>query len=84
MTKLSIAMGKKEKMTNGKIVEIIKEKAGTPPHLIKEIVIHGENTVITVPAREAKSILKFFRRTKKGKELLITKIKGGEDHRSND
>lgn len=77
MTKLSIAMGKKEKMTNGKIVEIIKEKAGTPSHLIKEIEIHGENTVITVPAREAKSILKFFRRTKKGKELLITKVKGG-------
>jgi ATP-dependent RNA helicase DeaD len=79
MTRLSVAMGKADGITNGKIISMIREKAGTKPYMIEDIVIKEDHTLISVPAREAKSILKFFRRTKKGKELLITKEKSGKD-----
>ena len=82
LTRLSIALGKTDGMTNGKIVTMVRDKAGTKPGLIKNVVIKEEHSLFSVPAMEAKSILKFFRRTKKGKKLLITKEKGrNNNHR---
>jgi ATP-dependent RNA helicase DeaD len=74
-TRLSIAMGKKEKMNKGRIVEMINQKAGTHPEKITNIEIMDDFTFITVPAKEAKSILKFFRRSLKGKQPLVMKVK---------
>lgn len=82
MTRLSIALGKADGITGGKITSLIRERAGTKPHLIEDMMIKEDHTLISVPAKEAKSILKFFRRTKKGKLPLITKEKSGtEAHR---
>jgi ATP-dependent RNA helicase DeaD len=77
MTRLSIALGKADGITGGKITSLIRERAGTKPHLIRDMIINEDHTLINVPAKEAKSILKFFRRTKKGKLPLITKEKSG-------
>ena len=76
LTRLSIAMGKADGMTKRKVVSMVRDKAGTKPDLIKNVVISKKHSLISVPAKEAKSILKFFRRTKKGNKLLITKEKG--------
>jgi ATP-dependent RNA helicase DeaD len=74
-TRLIIAMGKNEKMNKGRIVELINRKAGTHPDKITNIEIMDDFTFITVPAKDAKSILKFFRRSLKGKQPLVTKVK---------
>ncbi len=81
-TRLFIAMGKKEKMNKGRIEELINRKAGTHPDKISNIDIGEEFTFITVPAKEAKSILKFFRRSLKGKQPLV--MKANEDQMRSD
>lgn len=68
-------MGKKDKMNKGRIVELINNKAGTDPDMITDIQLMDDFTFITVPAKEAKSILKFFRRSMKGQHPLVMKAK---------
>jgi hypothetical protein len=68
-------MGKNEKMNKGRIVELINRKAGTHPDKITDIEVLEEVSFVTVPSKDAKSILKFFRRTLKGKQPLVTKVK---------
>lgn len=74
-TRLFIAMGKKEKMNKEKLVEMICSKAGTFPDMISEIEVKDDFSFATVPANEAKAILKSFRRTLKGNQPLVRKAK---------
>ncbi len=78
-TRLFIAMGKKDKMNKGRVVELITRKAGTKSELITDVTVMDDFSFITVPAREAKSILKFFRRTMKGQHPLVMKAKDDQD-----
>jgi len=72
--RLMIAMGRRDKITKGRIVEMVHKKAGTQPEKIKNIEIMDDTTMITVPSKDGKSILKFFRRTLKGKQPLVIKL----------
>lgn len=80
-TRLSLAMGKKDHMNVGKVKDLINHKAGTDPLMITDVEIRGDRTFFTVPRKEAKSILKFFRRTKKNDAPLIKKVETVEDKR---
>jgi len=75
MVRLSIAMGRKEKMNRGKVLELIGGRAGTPPEMIEDIEIADDRSYITVPSREAKSILKQFRRSYRNDKPLIMKVR---------
>jgi ATP-dependent RNA helicase DeaD len=74
-TRLFVAMGRNENMNKKRVQELIYRKAGTPPEIIERIEIHRDFTLITVPSKEAKSIIKFFRRSVKGKQPLVMKVK---------
>ncbi|MGA1848414.1 MAG: DEAD/DEAH box helicase [Thermoplasmatota archaeon] len=76
-TRLMIAMGRKDRMNKGRILDMVHDKAGTPKERITDIEIMDDATLITVPSRDAKSILKFFRRSLKGKDPLIVKMDKG-------
>lgn len=66
-------------MNKGRVVELITRKAGTKSELITDVTVMDDFSFITVPAREAKSILKFFRRTMKGQHPLIMKAKDDQE-----
>ena len=74
-TRLFIAMGKKDNMNKGRVVELITRKAGTKSEKITDVTVMDDFSFITVPSKEAKSILKFFRRTMKGQHPLVMKAK---------
>jgi ATP-dependent RNA helicase DeaD len=78
-TRLVMAMGKDDNLNKTRLVEMVKGKAGTDPRKISNIEILENMSYFTVPARDAKSILKFFRRTMMGKIPLIKKA--GEDQK---
>ncbi len=77
--RLSIDMGKKDGMTPSGIRDMINRKAGTDPGKIKDIEITDKRSFITVPSKDARSILKLFRRTMKGDAPLIRRAGSKKD-----
>ena len=58
LIRLQIALGKDQGYTPRKIVELIKERAGTRNHKISDVQVFAQHTYVTVPFREAEFIIR--------------------------
>lgn len=74
-TRLFIAMGRKDKMTPKKIVDLIVKKTHVKDHKIKNAEVYENFSFITVPFEEAEHILEIFASNKKGSKPLVEKAK---------
>lgn len=73
--RLFIALGKKDKMTPKKIVELISRKAKVSQSKIKSVEIYENFSFISVPFVEAEQIVEIFKKERKGRKPLIEKAK---------
>jgi len=74
-SRLFIALGKKDKMTAKKIVDMIKEKTSVTDKSIKRVEIYENFSFMTVPFAEAEEIVTTFKQEKRGRKPLIEKAK---------
>jgi ATP-dependent RNA helicase DeaD len=71
--RLFVALGKKDKMTAKKLVELITSKSSVKAKQINDIQVMDKFSFITVPFKEAESIVAGFRQ--KGKKPLVSHAK---------
>ncbi len=71
--RLFVALGKKDKMTSKKLVELVKGKISIKPKEIKEIQVLDKFSFITVPFDKAEKIIAVFK--EKGQKPLISHAK---------
>jgi len=74
-TRLFVARGKADKMTRGKIVDMVKQVARIDPRKISDVAVFDNFSFITVSFKEAEIILNAFQKTKSGKKPLVEKAK---------
>jgi len=77
-TRLFVAMGKKDKITPAKLVKFVFENTGVNKSVIDQIEVYNEFSFITVPFKEAKTILGIFQKKSGNKRSLIVKAKPKE------
>ncbi len=73
--RLFIALGKKDKMTAKKLVDMIKKKTTVKDKSIKRVEIYENFSFMTVPFAEAEEIIATFKQEKRGRKPLIEKAK---------
>ena len=73
--RLFIALGKKDKMTAKKLVDMIKKKTSVKDKSIKRVEIYENFSFMTVPFAEAEEIVATFKQEKRGRKPLIEKAK---------
>lgn len=78
ITRLFIALGRKDKMDPPKLVKLIQTEAMVDSHLIRNIEIYDNFSFANVPFKEAEHIIKIFRDSSRGKKPLIEEAKGKE------
>jgi len=78
ITRLFIALGRKDKMDPHKLVKLIQKEAMVEPHLIRNIEIYDNFSFANVPFKEAEHIIEIFRIRDRDKKPLIEKAKGKE------
>jgi len=74
-TRLFVAEGKLDGLTNKKLIDIIKEKCGIDDRKISQVQILDKFSFVTLPFSEAEALLEHFKKKKKGRFPLITKAK---------
>lgn len=74
-TRLFIALGKKDKMTAKKLVELISRKTKVSEKKLKGVEVYENFSFITAPFVEAEMIVDIFKKEKKGKKPLVEKAK---------
>ena len=74
-TRLFVTQGKKDGLTNQKLVHFIQNKCGIKSKKIRDIQILDKFSFVTLPFNEAEILLSYFKGKKKGKEPFITKAK---------
>ncbi len=74
-TRLFVAQGKKDGLTQKKLIDIIKQKSNIASGRIRQIQILDKFSFVTLPFHEAESLLQHFKKKKKGRYPLITKAK---------
>lgn len=74
-TRLFIALGRKDKMTQKKLVSLIIEKAKIKESKIKKVEIYENFSFVNVPFIEAEMIIEAFSKERKGRKPLIEKAK---------
>jgi ATP-dependent RNA helicase DeaD len=80
--RLFVALGKKDNLNARKMVDLVTEKANIKPKQISDIQVMDKFSFITVPFKEAESIIQTFKQ--KGRKPLIThaKKKNNDNHQS--
>ena len=74
-TRLFIALGKKDKMTPKKIVDLISEKTKIHESKLKGVEVYENFSFVSVPFVEAETIVDIFQKDRRGKKPLIEKAK---------
>lgn len=74
-TRLFIAMGRNEKMTAKKLVDLIVKKAKIKQSSIKNAEVYESFSFVSVPFKEAELIIEAFSQDRKGRKPLIEKAK---------
>ncbi|MCX7743672.1 MAG: DEAD/DEAH box helicase [Flavobacteriales bacterium] len=70
--RLFVAKGKLDDMTPRKLVEMLQEETNVPQRLMDQVKVMEKFSFVTVPQKEAETIVKHFRRTAgKGKRSLV-------------
>jgi ATP-dependent RNA helicase DeaD len=71
-SRLFVAMGKKDKITPAKLVKYVFENTGVNKSDIDQVEVYNEFSFITVPFKEAKTILGVFqKKSGKGRSLVV-------------
>jgi len=71
-SRLFVAMGKKDKITPAKLVKYVFENTGVNKSDIDQVEVYNEFSFITVPFKEAKTILGIFqKKSGKGRSLVV-------------
>lgn len=71
-TRLFVAMGKKDKITPAKLVKYVFENTGVNKSDIDQVEVYNDFSFITVPFKEAKTILGIFqKKSGKGRSLVV-------------
>ena len=78
ITRLFIALGRKDKMDPPKLVKLIQEEAMVEPNLIRNVEIYDNFSFANVPFEEAGHIIEVFRGRGRDKKPLIVEAKGKE------
>jgi ATP-dependent RNA helicase DeaD len=78
ITRLFIALGRKDKMDPPKLVKLIQEEAMVDSHLIRNVEIYDNFSFANVPFEEAEHIIEIFRGRGRDKKPLIVEAKGKE------
>lgn len=79
VTRLFIALGKKDGINPRKLVDLIVDQAMVENRLIKNIKVYDNFSFANVPFREAERIIETFRKKGKGKRPLIVEAKEKTD-----
>jgi len=74
-TRLFIALGKKDKMTPRKLVDLISKKTKVHESKLKGVEVYENFSFVSVPFVEAETIVDIFQKDRKGKKPLIEKAK---------
>jgi len=82
-TRLFVTHGRQEGLTAGKLSQFIQKKCDIPNWKIKDIKILDKFSFVTLPFHEAEILLSHFKKSKRGKELFITKAKEKAKNRKN-
>jgi ATP-dependent RNA helicase DeaD len=70
--RLFVAKGKLDDMTPRRLVEMLQEETNIPQHLMDQVKVMEKFSFVTVPPKEAETIVKHFRKTAgKGKRSLV-------------
>ncbi|MCI5725415.1 MAG: DEAD/DEAH box helicase [Fusobacterium gastrosuis] len=77
-TRLFIAMGRNEKITAKKLVDLIVKKAKIKQSSIKNAEVYESFSFVSVPFKEAELIIEAFSEDRKGKKPLIEKAKSNK------
>jgi len=80
-TRLFVTQGKKDGLTNNKLVDFIKDKSGIAGNRIRDIHILDKFSFVTLPFNEAETLLSHFKKKKKGSGPFITKATKGKKGR---
>ncbi len=79
ITRLFIALGRKDDMNPKKLVNLIQNEAMVEARLIRDVQIYDNFSFANVPFAEAEQIIKTFRRRGKDKKPLIVEAKGKDE-----
>ena len=74
-TRLFIAMGRNEKMTPKKLVDLIVKKSKIKQSFIKNAEVYESFSFISVPFKDAETIIEAFSEDRRGRKPLIEKAK---------
>lgn len=74
-TRLFIALGKKDKMTPRKLVDLIRRKTKVNENKLKGIEVYENFSFVTAPFVEAETIVEVFKKERKGRKPLVEKAK---------
>lgn len=77
-TRLFIAMGRVDKITAKKLVDLIVKKAKIKQSSIKNAEVYESFSFVSVPFKEAELIIEAFSKERKGKKPLIEKAKSNK------
>jgi ATP-dependent RNA helicase DeaD len=75
ITRLFIALGRKDDVNAKKLVNLIRQEAMVDPNLIRNVQVYDNFSFANVPFQEAEQIIKTFRGRGKGKKPLIVEAK---------
>jgi ATP-dependent RNA helicase DeaD len=76
-TRLIVKKGKKDGLTNKKLVNFIQNKCSVGNEKIRDIQIHNKFSFVTLPFHEAEILLSYLKKQKNGSRPYITKVKKG-------
>ncbi|MDO9576735.1 MAG: DEAD/DEAH box helicase [Candidatus Cloacimonadales bacterium] len=79
ITRLFIALGRKDDMYPKKLVNMIQQEAMVDAHLIRDVQIYDNFSFANVPFEEAEHIIETFRGKGKDKKPLIVAAKGKDN-----
>ncbi|MCF7857849.1 MAG: DEAD/DEAH box helicase [Candidatus Cloacimonetes bacterium] len=76
ITRLFIALGRKDKMNPHKLIALIQKEAMLDAHLIGDVEVYDNFSFANVPFEEAEHLIETFRQKGRDKKPLIVKAKG--------
>jgi ATP-dependent RNA helicase DeaD len=74
-TRLFVALGKKDKISPGKLVKFIFENTGVRKSTIDQVEVYNDFSFINVPFKEAEKILGIFRKKSGKRRSLVVKAR---------
>lgn len=69
--RLFVARGKKDKMTPAKLVKFIMQNAKVKNSVINQVEVYNDFSFLTVPFKEAETILHVFQKKSRGRPLVV-------------